>query len=203
MTTTRLRGLAALALGTAASMALLGIVSLRDPASPAPPAAEMAATDAPAAAATGLLHRGDCGVRTEGTVVPAPCSDRAADVEVARVHLGGDPGKICPLYRPDGVLFTSVTQDLFACWVPRGGGPRRSFDGPAPEISVATVPLVEVGMCGLIHDAHVHHPLDCADATVNAVARTVFTPTETGSCPAGTASEETLADGSRVCWSVP
>ena len=203
MTTTRLRVLAALALGAAASMALLGIVALRDPASSAPATAGTAAPDAPAAATTSLPHRGDCGIRTGGTVVQALCSDRAADVEVARVHLGGDPGKICPLYRPDAVLVTAVTQDLFACWVPRRGGPKRTFESPAPEIPTATVPLVEVGTCGLIHDAHVHHPLDCADATVNAVARTVFTPEEIGSCPSGTASEETLADGSRVCWSAP
>jgi hypothetical protein len=202
MTTTRLRVLAALASGAAASMAVFGVVALREPATPAP-AAVTVEIDVPAAARTGLPHQGDCGTRTGATVVQALCSDRAADVEVARVHLGGDPGKVCPLFRPDAVLFTTVAQDLFACWVPRGGGPRRSFEGPAPEIPAASVALVEVGMCGLIHDAHVHHPFDCADATVNGVARTVFAPEDTRSCPPGTASAETLADGSRVCWTAP
>ena len=201
MTTTRLRVLAALALGAAASLAVLGIMALRDPASLTLATTGTASPGAPAGARTGPPHRGDCGIHADGTVMQALCSNRAADVEVARVHLGGDPGQICPLYRQDAVLFTTVAQDLFACWVPRGGGPRRSFEGPAPEIPASTAPLVEVGMCGLIHDAHVHHPLDCADETVNAVARTVFTPAETGSCPTGTGTEETLADGSRVCWS--
>ena len=99
------------------------------------------------------------------------------------------------------MLFTTVTQDLFVCWVPRGGGPPRSFDGPATGIAVPTVPLVQEGMCGLIHAEHVHHPLECADPVVNAIAASVFASEEAGGCPPDTAREEHLADGGRVCWS--
>ena len=199
------RTLSAAALGLAALLAVVGLRTLApgDDAAAAPVAMAPAATGplATRPAAPALPRRGDCGHHQGARVVPVLCDDPAADVEVAGVHLGGDPGQRCPLYRPDAVLFTSVTQELFVCWVPRGGGPRRSFEGPAPEVTVVTVPAVTVGMCGLIHDDHVHHPLDCVDPTVNAVAARVFPADQRGSCPSGTAREEALPDGARVCWS--
>jgi hypothetical protein len=199
--TSRIRLMAALALGVAALLAAMGLRSLGGDSQPtAAPLPPVAASSAPQAR-TGLPHHGDCGIHAEGTVVPVLCGDRDADVQVARVHLGGDPGQICPLYRPNAVLVTTITQDLFVCWVPRGGGPERSFEGPASAIAAASVPLVQEGTCGLIHDDHVHHPLDCASDTINAVADRVFAAGEAGACPAGTAREETLADGARVCWS--
>jgi hypothetical protein len=201
MMVSRVRALAAAALVAAALLGALGVRSLgagreaRDPGSAAAP------STAPAAAATGLLRHGDCGIHVGGSVTPALCDDRAADVEVARVHLGGDPGMLCPLFRPNAVLSTPITEDLFACWVPRGGGPRRSFEGPAPVVPVVTVATVDAGACGLIHDDHVHHPLDCHDPTVNAVAVEVLASGDPTACPAQTDREEILADGARICWS--
>jgi hypothetical protein len=192
--------IAIVVLTLAVVLAGAGVLALASDPATEPAVGTTQTTIAPAIQREVIPRRGDCGTHAADGVKPVACDDPAADVEVARVEITGDPSMMCPLYSRDAVLFTQYDSGLFVCWVPRGGGPSRLTQGPAEPLPVAP-PIVAEGMCGLIHADHVHHPLACDDPAVNAIAVAVLTPaTDPAECPRGTVRAETLPDASVACW---
>jgi hypothetical protein len=143
--------------------------------------------------------RGDCGeVRAARTVVPAPCGRPRAEVTVASLMRADDPGRLCPLYTRTSVLFTVLRDGWIACWAPIEGGPERRF-GDAADLLLATTSFEpSEGMCGDLHDEHVHAPKDCTDPTADGSVLAVLPEgSDASACPMAT----TLwVPENRACW---
>lgn len=182
----------AVALGAAA------MVALRSPDAVLPSVAEI---EGPPIARISIPNVGDCGDHDGPAVIPVVCSDRAADVVVADRLVIGDPQALCPLFDRTSVLATTAGESLTICWVPQGGGPQRRFGPPRLRGAISLQPVLDVGVCGDVHDRHVHSPLACDDDRADGVVIQVIEGGgDASACPDATVLA-TVDDHVRwICW---
>ena len=172
-------------------------------ASPGEPASSDRATPSarhPSQVVTRSVPRhGDCGDRRGAGVEPVACSDPRADVEVGARRALGDPAAACPLYDRGIVLVTQAgVGSLYVCWVPMGGGPSRTAGSPDLERVVTTEPDLVPGVCGDVHDLHVHAPLSCDEDRADGVV--ISTAPAADRCPDGTLLALPVTTEAVVCW---
>jgi hypothetical protein len=193
------RVLAALACVIASVLLAAGGVAFARRDRPQPTAASSGAPAPVPLVRTGVPRHGDCGAFDGRQVEPVTCKDPAANVEVAARRALGDPAARCPLYDRTTVLATpGGVGSLYVCWVPIGGGPSRTA-GIADLLEVTTSePEYLVGVCGDLHDQHVHAPRACTDASADGIV--VGSVVEAARCPSGTQLAVPAATGRVVCW---
>jgi hypothetical protein len=182
----------AMVLGAAA------IVALRPPDGAVPSVAQV---EGPPAARISIPNVGDCGDHDGPTVTPVVCSDRTADVVVADRLVIGDPQALCPLFDRTSVLATTAGESLTICWVPQGGGPERRFGPARLRGAISVQPVLDLGVCGDVHDQHVHSPLACDDGRADGVVLQVVEAGEDAAACPGTTVLATVDDQQRwICW---